>query len=281
MRAWRTSPKRRIKQYCFNAFCIIACALSLLGLLSILWSLIAHGLPAIHLDTITQNTPPPGQAGGLLNAIIGTCIMTGLAILIAAPFGIGIATFLVDYSGKNRLAKSVRFVNDVLLSAPSIVIGLFVYVLIVEPMGHFSGLAGAIALAMIALPMIVRATEDVLYLVSPLLKEAAIAMGIARWRVIFKIAYRVAIHGIITAVLLAVARIAGETAPLLFTALNNQFGSSNLLKPMASLPVVIYQYAMSPYSTWQHLAWAGAILITAVILLLNLFARTIAKGSQR
>lgn len=274
----KTHTGRRIKQLIFNGFCLLSLGISLIALLAILWSLLQHGLPSLSLKTLLNNTPPPGQTGGLANALIGSLIMVGIAMLIAAPVGILIATFLVDFSGKRRLAKIVRFINDMLLSAPSIVLGLFVYILIVEPMKHFSGLAGAIALALIALPMIVRSTEDVLYLVSPMLKEAAIAMGIARWRIIIKIVYRVAIQGLITACLLAMARIAGETAPLLFTALNNQFMQTNPFKPLASLPVVIFQYAMSPYPHWQQLAWSGALLITIVILGLNLCARFMAKG---
>jgi phosphate transport system permease protein len=263
--------KRKVKLWCFYGFCSVAVAVSLCGLVSILWTLLSHSVTTLNWATFSQNMPPPGQSGGLRNAIIGSALMTGMGIVMAAPVGVLIATFLVDSGGKNKFSNSVRFINDVLLSAPSIVVGLFVY---------FSGLAGAIALAIIALPMIVRSTEDVLYLVSPFLKEAAASMGVPRWRTMVKIIYKVALNGIITGSILACARIAGETAPLLFTALNNQFGSMNMLRPMANLPVVIFQYAMSPYKDWQHLAWAGALIITVSILMLNLFARYLAKEKK-
>ena len=280
MKTWKIHPRRKFKLLGFYGYCILTACASLLGLGSILWTLLSHGLPALHWRVFTATMPPPGQPGGLRNALFGSLIMTGLAMLIATPIGILIATFLVDFSGKKRLANIVRFINDILLSAPSIVVGLFVYVLIVKPLGHFSSLAGAIALALIALPMIVRSTEDVLYLVSPWLKEAAVAMGIARWRVSVKIVYRVAVSGIITGSLLALARIAGATAPLLFTALNNQFSSLNLLQPMANLPVTIFRYAMSPYSGWRNLAWAGAVIITLTVLSLNLLARSLIAGGK-
>ncbi len=278
---WQTSKRRRLSLYVFYGFCAMTTLLSLSFLGSILWTLFTHGLPGFNCHLFSEVTPPPGQPGGLSNAIVGSVMMTALAMLIAAPIGILIATFMVDFSGKRRLACMVRFINDVLLSAPSIVIGLFVYILVVIPLGHFSGLAGAIALAIIALPMIIRTTEDVLYLVSPLLKESAAALGIARWRICFNIVYKVATAGILTGCLLALARIAGETAPLLFTALNNQFASWHILQPMANLPVTIFQYAMSPYANWQKLGWAGALLITVAILILNLLARFIAKEKHR
>ncbi|MDO8953815.1 MAG: phosphate ABC transporter permease PstA [Gammaproteobacteria bacterium] len=273
----KPSPIRAIRNHVFTGFCYVAAAFSLFMLCSILYTLVLRGAGSIHVSLFTQATPPPGQPGGISNAIIGSLMMTGLAILVAAPIGILIATFLVEFSGRKKLAASIRFINDVLLSAPSIVTGLFVYGLVVKTTGHFSGLAGAIALAFIAIPMIVRSTEDVLYLISPMLKESAVALGIPRWRVILTIVYRAARDGIITAVLLAMARIAGETAPLLFTALNNQFSSANLLRPIANLPVVIFQYAMSPYQNWQDLAWGGALIITLSILVLNLVARYISK----
>lgn len=276
-RQWTVRPGRKIKLWCFYVFCLITIVLGIMGLLSILYTLIHNGLPGLNWQVFTQNTPAPGDTGGLKNAMIGSVIMTGLGILIAAPIGILIATYLVDFHGGSRFSRYVRFVNDVMLSAPSIVIGLFAYALVVRPLGSFSGLAGAIALAIIALPMMVRSSEDVLYLVSPLLKEAAIAMGVARWRVTVKIVYKVALNGIITGGILALARIAGETAPLLFTALNNQFASYHLLKPMANLPVVIFQYAMSSYDGLIHLAWIGAFIVTFAILLLNLFARWLAR----
>lgn len=246
--------------------------------MAILWSLLYRGVGGLNLQLFMQATPAPNAPGGLSNAILGSIIMTGLGILIAAPMGVLIATFLVEFGSKTRFSSIVRFVNDVLLSGPSIIAGLFIYALMVKTLGHFSGLAGAISLAIIALPMVVRTTEDILYLVSPMLKESAVALGIPRWRVTISIIYRSAISGIITAILLATARVAGETAPLLFTALNNQFSSLNLMQPLANLPVVIFQYAMSPYTSWQNLAWAGALLITIVILIINLVARAFMRN---
>ncbi|MEM9243586.1 MAG: phosphate ABC transporter permease PstA [Pseudomonadota bacterium] len=269
--------KRRFKNRLFSVSCVIAAAIALLFFLLILFFLIKNGMTHLNLTLFTQDTPAPQQAGGLRNAIIGSIMVSGLGIIIAAPLGILIATFLANFSGKGRLAKTVRFVNDVLLSTPSIVIGLFAYSLCVRPFGHFSAFAGAVALAMIALPMITRSSEDVLYLVPSMLEESAVAMGIARWRITFKIVYRVVSSGLITGSLLAFARISGETAPLLFTALNNNFTTLSFLKPVATLPVVIYQFALSPYKDWQNIAWAGALLITVAILLLNLFARFLAR----
>jgi phosphate transport system permease protein len=267
---------RQFKDTLFTGFCIVSTLLALFFLIAIIWSLVRLGLPGINLRLFTTPTPPPGAIGGLSNAIIGSAIITLIAILLAAPIGILIATYLVEFSRKNQFAKVIRFTNDILLSAPSIVIGLFVYALLVKPLGHFSGLAGAIALMMIAIPIITRTTEDILYLVSPLLRESALALGIPRWRVTFSIVYKSALQGIITGILLSLARVMGETAPLLFTSLNNQFTSLNVTHPMASLPVVIYRFAMSPYKNWQHLAWEGALLITVVILAINLFARYLA-----
>ena len=271
---------KRWRNRFFTGMCYASALFGLLILACILWSLLDKGFGAVNLQVFTESTPPPGQAGGLLNAMYGSFVMTGIAMLIAAPLGILIATFMVEFNGRRRMASVVRFVNDVMLSAPSIVIGLFVYALMVSTLGHFSALAGAVALAVIALPMVVRTTEDVLYLISPQLREAAVALGVSRWRVTILIVYRAAISGIITAVLLAMARVAGETAPLLFTALNNQFFSADMMKPMANLPVVIFQYAMSPYESWRHLAWVGALLITLTILILNLIARAIAKRNS-
>jgi len=275
----KISKKRYIKQYIFNIFCITSCLMGSFGLFSILFSLIQNGIPAINKNIFIKNTPPPGMEGGLLNAIIGSICMTVFAMLIAMPLGIFIATYLVDYS-RSRFSKIIRFINDMLLSSPSIVIGLFVYISVVRTTGHFSGFAGSIALSIIALPMIVRSTEDVLYLVSPMLKESALSMGIKNWIVTIRIVYKVVIQGIITACLLALSRIAGETAPLLFTALNNQFDNQNFFKPMASLPVVIFQYAMSPYQNWRSLAWSGALIITMAVLFLNVLARMFAKDSN-
>lgn len=257
------------------ALFITAVVLSILG--TILWTLVSNGVKALGPALFTLNTPPPGSPGGLANAIFGSLVMTALAILIATPVGIFAGTYLSEYGRTNRLAGTVRFINDVLLSAPSIVIGLFVYSLLVVPMGHFSAIAGIVALAIIAVPIIVRTTEDMLVLVPDSLREAAAALGAPRWKIIVKISYRAAFQGILTGILLAVARVSGETAPLLFTALSNQFWSSNLNAPMANLPVVIYQFALSPYEDWRQLAWSGALLITATVLFLNILARLLTK----
>jgi phosphate transport system permease protein len=225
-------------------------------------------------------TPPPGSTGGLLNAIVGSLLMTLIATLVGAPTGILAGTFLAEYARGSWFGEVVRFVNDILLSAPSIIIGLFVYEVMVIGMGHFSGWAGAMALAIIMIPVIVRTTEDMLRLVPSALREAAAALGAPRWKVIVMVTYRAAVQGILTGVLLALARISGETAPLLFTALNNQFWSTDLNAPVANQPVVMFQFAMSPYADWQSLAWGGALLITAAILVLNITARVLAAWSS-
>jgi phosphate transport system permease protein len=222
-------------------------------------------------------TPPPGSNGGLLNAIFGSVMMTLIATLVGTPTGILAGTYLAEYSRGSRFGEAVRFINDILLSAPSIIVGLFIYEVMVVRMGHFSAWAGAMALAIIVIPVVVRATEDMLNLVPNALREAAAALGSPKWKVIVMISYRAAIQGMVTGVMLAVARIAGETAPLLFTALNNQFWSTNLNAPMANLPVVIFQFAMSPYADWQVLAWGGALLITVTVLCLNIGARALAS----
>ena len=227
----------------------------------------------------TENTPPPGSAGGLLNAIVGSLIMTFFGVLIGAPLGMFAGTYMAEYGRGSKLTMVVRFINDVLLSAPSIVIGLFVYEITVVQMGHFSAFAGAIALALLVVPVVVRTTEDMLNLVPGSLREAASALGLPRSLVIRHVAYKAARAGLITGLLLAVARVSGETAPLLFTALNNQFWSTKLNAPMASLPVVIFQFALSPYKEWQSLAWAGALLITLAVLALSITARVL--GAQR
>jgi phosphate transport system permease protein len=226
-------------------------------------------------------TPPPGADGGLLNPIVGSLIMTFLAVLIGTPIGILAGTYMAEYGRYDRLSHVVRFINDILLSAPSIVIGLFIYEVMVAPMGHFSGWAGAVALAVIVIPVVVRTTEDMLTLVPNALREAASSLGLPRSIVIRHISYRAARAGMITGVLLAVARISGETAPLLFTALNNQFWTLNLNTPMPSLPVVIFQFALSPYKDWQKLAWTGALIITLSVLVLSILARLIAARSSR
>jgi len=252
---------------------VIATLIGLFCLGAILWTLLKNGLSGVSLAVFTKMTPPPGEAGGLLNAIFGSLVMTVLGIAIGAPVGILAGTYLAEYGRHSRISSVIRFINDVLLSAPSIIIGLFVYELIVVRMGHFSALAGGVALAMISIPLMVRTTEDMLRLVSQGMKDASTALGAHPWRTIVGVVYPAARSGIVTGLLLAVARLSGETAPLLFTALNNQFWSSNLNAPMANLPVVIFQFALSPYKEWQQLAWTGALLITLTILLLSIVAR--------
>jgi len=248
--------------------------LAWLGL--ILGVLFWEGFSGLSLAVFTQMTPPPGSAGGLLNAIIGSLMMTIIAIVIGTPIGMLAGTYMAEYGRHDKLSSVVRFINDILLSAPSIVIGLFIYEVMVVPMGHFSGIAGAVALAVIVIPVVVRTTEDMLMLVPNTLREAAASIGLPRSLMIRHIAYRAARSGIITGILLAVARISGETAPLLFTALNNQFYSSNLNAPMSSLPVVIFQFALSPYEDWQKLAWTGALIVTISVLVLSIVARALA-----
>jgi phosphate transport system permease protein len=226
-------------------------------------------------------TPPPGQSGGLANAFYGSAVMVLLALLVGTPVGIAAGTYLAEHGRHSRLAAVVGFINDILLSAPSIVIGLFVYEIVVRPMGHFSGIAGAIALAMILLPIVTRTTAEALRLVPNQMREAAFALGVPAWKVTAQILYKAAISGIVTGVLLALARIAGETAPLLFTALNNQFWSASVTQPLANVPVVIFQYAMSPYDEWHALAWAGALVLTAFVLGLNLIVRLAARRASR
>jgi phosphate transport system permease protein len=272
--------RRRMVNGVVMALSTAATALGLLWLVLVLWTLLANGIGALGPALFTQMTPPPGSSGGLLNAIFGSALMTAIATLIGTPTGILAGTFLAEYARSSRLGEVVRFVNDILLSAPSIIIGLFVYEVMVVPVGHFSAWAGAGALAIIMIPVVVRTTEDMLRLVPDSLREAAAALGAPRWKIIVMIAYRAAMQGMLTGVLLAVARISGETAPLLFTALNNQFWSADLNAPMANLPVVIFQFAMSPYADWQTLAWGGALLITAVILCLNITARVLAAWSS-
>lgn len=258
----------------------LSCAATLIGvavLAFILFELLRRGLSAMRLDTFVKTTPPPGSAGGLLNPIIGSLAMTAMAVVCATPLGVLAGTWLAEYGRESRFAQVVRFLNDTLLSAPSIIIGLFVYGVAVQPFGHFSGWAGSVALGLIALPVIVRTTEDMLSLIPESLREAGMAVGAPRWRMIVSIAYRAAASGIITGILLAVARISGETAPLLFTALNNQFLTNGLNEPMASLPVAIFQFAMSPYANWQELAWAGALIVSVAVLTLNILARLLAR----
>ena len=271
---------RRLKNHCFTGFCYLTSFCSVLVLAFILSYLISKGSAHFNLALFSQNTPVAGSDGGLRDAILGSLIMSGIGIALAMPIGILIATYLAEFGQKSNLSKAIRFINDILLSAPSIIMGLFIYAIVVHMSGSFSGYAGSLALMLIAIPMITRTTEDVLYLVSPMLKEAALALGIPRWIVTIRIVYLAAKSGIITAVLLALARISGETAPLLFTALSNQFPNTNPAEPMSSLPVIIYKFAMSPYSNWQQLAWSGALLITVAILAINLFVRIFLHKKQ-
>ena len=271
--------RRRATNFVILALSLGATGLGLLILFFILGSLLAEGIPALTLATFTQTPPPPGSTGGLANAIYGSVVMTLVATLVGTPVGILCGTYLAEYSRGSWMAPVVRFINDILLSAPSIVIGLFVYQVVVVNMGHFSAWAGVIALAILVLPVVVRTTEDMLNLVPSGLREAAFALGAPAWKVVVMVTYRAALQGMMTGVMLAIARIAGETAPLLFTALNNQFGSTNMNAPMANLPAVIFQFAMSPYADWQRLAWGGALLITFTILILNIVARTLASWS--
>ena len=261
----------------------IATAAAGFGLVWLVWilaTLIYNGLSAINLQIFTEMTPPPGDKGGLLNAIFGSIVLTIGATVLSTPIGMLAGTYLAEYGKKGPLAETIRFINDILLSAPSIVVGLFIYEVLVVPMGHFSAWAGIVVLAVIAIPVIVRTTEDMLNLVPNGLREAAAALGTPMWRVVVTIAYRAARNGIITGILLAVARVSGETAPLLFTSLNNQFWSTDFNAPMASLPVTIFQFALSPYDDWQALAWGGALIITVTILILNIVARALAAVSS-
>jgi phosphate transport system permease protein len=278
--------KNKTSSYVFDKLFTLVCYICMLFaigfLLLILFSLIKHGIADLRLPTFIHSTQPPGTiGGGLANAIIGSLIMVGIALVISIPLGLATAIYLVEFSNKKRLAKWLRLANDMLLTAPSILVGLFIYITLVLPFHRFSAIAGAIALVVIAFPMIVRTTEDVLYLVSPLLRESALALGIPRYKVINKIILRSAINGIITGVLLAIARIAGETAPLLFTSLSNQFFNLNISHPMASLPVIIYRYALSPYQDWQNLAWSGALIITIFVCSMNLLARWMSRNKKR
>jgi phosphate transport system permease protein len=271
---------RRIVDWFAFLFASAATLFGLFWLFWILWTTLAHGFSALNRNLFTQMTPPPGSDGGLLNAFCGSAVMILLALVIGAPLGIAAGTYLAEHGRYSRLAKVVSFLNDVLLSAPSIVIGLFVYDLAVVPAGHFSGYAGALALALILLPIVVRTSDEALRLVPDQMREAAFALGIPRWRVTSRILYKAASSAIMTGILLGVARIAGETAPLLFTALNNPFWSTKLSAPLANLPVVIFNFAMSPYDDWHALAWAGAFLLTVFVLGLNLAVRLVARRGK-
>ncbi len=282
MTGMRTEPVRTMryrKRLLINRFnmlmSFLAMAFGMCFLLWILAVLLIEGYHALNLNLFTQMTPPPGSAGGLANAIAGSVALVGVATLIATPIGIFAGIYLAEYGKGEWLAKLTRFINDILLSAPSIVIGLFVYTVYVMQVGHFSGWAGSAALGLIAIPVVVRTTENMLNLVPASLREAAVALGAPMWRVILTVTLRAVRGGIITGILLAVARISGETAPLLFTALNNQFWSAHMNQPLANLPVVIFQFALSPFDDWKSLAWAGALLITLTVLIINIAARTV------
>ncbi|MCX7192751.1 MAG: phosphate ABC transporter permease PstA [Proteobacteria bacterium] len=271
--------RRRIANATGLSIAVLAMGFGLFWLCWILWTLLDHGLPALTGKVFTQMTPPPGSTGGLWNAIFGSLMMTVVGTLIGTPIGILAGTYLAEFGHRGWLAPVTRFINDILLSAPSIVIGLFVYEVYVVHVKHFSGWAGTIALAIIVIPIVIRTTENMLRLVPSTLREAAAALGAPQWKIINFVTLRAARAGIITGIMLAIARISGETAPLLFTALNNQFWSDNMNQPMANLPVVIFQFAMSPYTDWQNLAWAGALLITFSVLTLNILARVLFRQS--
>ena len=259
------------------ALCWAAAIFGLSWLVMILGALVYEGAKGLSPDVFTQMTPPPGGAGGLLNAMAGSLIMSVIGVAVGAPLGMLAGTYMAEYGRYSRLTVAIRFINDILLSAPSIVIGLFVYELLVARMGHFSAISGSVALAILVIPVVLRTTEDMLLLVPGSLREAATALGLPRSYVIQRVAYRAAKSGLVTGVLLAVARVSGETAPLLFTSLNNQFWSLDLNAPMASLPVVIFQFALSPYKDWQQLAWTGALLVTVTVLVLSIAARTLSR----
>jgi phosphate transport system permease protein len=272
--------RRRRKDIVIRALCVGAAVFGVTWLALILFTLFYNGLSGINLEVFTQNTPPPGSnEGGLLNAITGSLIMTVIGVGLGAPLGLFAGTYLAEYGRNDRLTSVIRFINDILLSAPSIIIGLFIYGAVVVPMGGFSALAGSLALAVIVIPVVLRTTEDMLLLVPNPLREAASALGLPRSLVIKRIAYRAARSGLITGLLLATARVAGETAPLLFTALSNQFFSLNLNKTMANLPVTINNFVQSPYAYWKQLAWSGALIITLTVLALNIGARIL--GAER
>ncbi|MBM3550456.1 MAG: phosphate ABC transporter permease PstA [Alphaproteobacteria bacterium] len=272
---------RRAANSIATTLCWVAAIFGLAWLFVILIALLYEGVRGLSPAVFTEMTPPPGSAGGLLNAIAGSLIMTIIGVAVGTPLGMLAGTYMAEYGRYTKLTMIVRFINDILLSAPSIVIGLFVYTMLVHPMGHFSAISGAVALALLVVPVVVRTTEDMLLLVPGSMREAASALGAPRAHVVGQVAYRAAKAGLITGVLLAVARVSGETAPLLFTALNNQFWSTDLAAPMASLPVVIFQFALSPYKDWQQLAWTGALLITIAVLALSIAARTLSAGRRK
>jgi phosphate transport system permease protein len=273
--------RRRLLNILFQVFCVAVTGVALIALAAILWSLLQQGLGGLNLEVFTQSTPAPGSKGGLANAIVGSIMMCLLAMVIATVIGVLAGTWLAEYAGKSRYGAVVRFLNDVLLSAPSILVGLFVYELLVAPFRGFSGIAGAVALSLLAVPVITRTTEDVLKLQPTTLREAGVALGAPISFIIRTVLWRSAQSGMLTGGLLAFARISGETAPLLFTALNNQFFSVDLRHPMANLPVVIFQFALSAYDDWRRLAWAGALLIAAAVLGVTVLARALAQEPRR
>ena len=266
--------RRRVNNALALVLASLATLFGLFWLVWILWVTVSKGMGALSPTLFTQMTPaPPGDGGGLANAFYGSAMVSLIALLIGTPVGIGAGVWLAEYAQRRALGAVIRFLNDILLSAPSIVLGLFVYSLMVKPLGHFSTLAGGLALALIVLPVVVRTTDEMLRLVPSTMREAALSLGVPQWKVIMQILLRSARAGVVTGVLLALARISGETAPLLFTALNNQYWNSDLLKPIATVPVVIFQFAMSPYDGWHALAWAGALVVTAFVLVLSLLSR--------
>lgn len=267
--------RRRVRNALALILSLVATLFGLFWLFWILWTALFNGLAALNAALFTQMTPPPGSDGGLLNAFFGSLVMSGMAIGIGAPIGIAAGTYLAEYARTRAIGQTIRFVNDILLSAPSIVLGLFIYTSVVRTMGHFSGIAGALSLALIVIPVVVRTTDEMLQLVPSAMREAALSLGVPQWKMTLQVLYRAALPGILTGILLALARISGETAPLLFTALNNQYWSTDLSQPLASVPVVIFQYAMSPYDSWHALAWAGAFIVTAFVLMLSLVSRAL------
>jgi phosphate transport system permease protein len=269
--------KRKLINKIALTLSLAAMSFGLFWLAWILFTILQLGLSGLSIAVFTQMTPPPGSAGGLANAIFGSLVMVGLATLIGTPVGILAGVYLAEYGQRTYLGHVTRFINDILLSAPSIVIGLFIYAAVVVPMGKFSGFAGVIALALLVIPVVIRTTENILRLVPDSLREAASALGAPKWIMIMKVTVRASQAGILTGILLAVARIAGETAPLMFTALSNQFWSTDLREPMANLPMTIFRFAMSPFRDWQDLAWAGVLIITASVLVLNIAARALFK----
>ncbi len=276
IRASRFVRRKRTNQIA-TGLALFAMAFGLFWLFWILWETLHLGIGGLNMATFSEMTPPPNEDGGLLNAIYGSVVMVALATGLGAPIGILAGIYLAEFDTKSWLANTTRFVNDILLSAPSIVIGLFVYAMVVARLKSFSGIAGVVALSLLVIPIVIRTTENMLQLVPPGLREAAYALGAPKWKVVLRITLKAARAGVITGVLLAVARIAGETAPLLFTALNNQFWTSSLSEPMANLPVTIFKFAMSPYENWQKLAWAGVFIITIAVLGLNILARVLTR----